>query len=121
MRIVVPMKAVPDLVEEIELNEDETGIDAEYLTFVLGEWDSQALEEALLLKDAIGAEVVAVGLAGGPRDRPDPLHGAGQGCRRGRQSSPTPAEPCRPDGPGSRSWTGPPCWQGISRPSLLIW
>lgn len=66
MRIVVPMKAVPDLVEEIELNEDETGIDSEYLTFVLGEWDSQALEEALLLKDAIGAEVVAVGLADDP-------------------------------------------------------
>ena len=66
MRIVVPVKAVPDLVEEIELNEDETGIDREYLTFVLGEWDSQALEEALLLKDASGAEVVAVGLADDP-------------------------------------------------------
>ncbi|MGO9964035.1 MAG: electron transfer flavoprotein subunit beta/FixA family protein [Acidimicrobiales bacterium] len=66
MRIVVPMKAVPDLVEEIEINGDGTGIDTEYLTFVLGEWDSQALEEALLLKDAIGAEVVAVGLAGDP-------------------------------------------------------
>ncbi len=66
MRIVVPMKAVPDLVEEIDLNKDETGIDPEYLTFVLGEWDSQALEEALLLKDAIGAEVVAVGLAADP-------------------------------------------------------
>ena len=66
MRIVVPVKAVPDLVEEIELNEDETGIDSEYLTFVLGEWDSQALEEALLLKDAVGAEVVAVGLADDP-------------------------------------------------------
>jgi len=66
VRIVVPMKAVPDLVEEIELNEDETGIDSEYLTFVPGEWDSQALEEALLLKDAIGAEVVAVGLADDP-------------------------------------------------------
>ena len=48
------MKAVPDLVEEIELNVDETGIDREYLTFVLNEWDAQALEEALLLKDAGG-------------------------------------------------------------------
>ena len=47
MRIVVPMKAVPDLVEEIELTTDETGIDREYLTFVLSEWDAQALEEAL--------------------------------------------------------------------------
>ena len=54
-RVVVPMRAVPDLVEEIELNADETGIDREYLTFVVNEWDAQALEEALLLKDAGGA------------------------------------------------------------------
>ncbi len=60
------MKAVPDLVEEIELTADETGIDREFLKFVLNEWDSQALEEALLVKDATGAEVVAVGLAGDP-------------------------------------------------------
>jgi len=66
VRIVVPVKAVPDLVEEIDLNADQTGIDREYLTFVLGEWDAQALEEALLIKDAGGAEVVAVGLADDP-------------------------------------------------------
>lgn len=66
MRIVVPMKAVPDLAEEIELAPDETDIDREFLTFVLNEWDAQALEEALLVKDAAGAEVVAVGLAGDP-------------------------------------------------------
>lgn len=66
MRIVVPIKAVPDLVEEIELTGDGAAIDREYLTFVLNEWDGQALEEALLLKDADGAEVVAVGLADDP-------------------------------------------------------
>lgn len=66
MRIVVPMKAVPDLVEEIELTDDETGIDREFLKFVLSEWDTQALEEALLVKDATGAEVVAVGLSSDP-------------------------------------------------------
>jgi electron transfer flavoprotein beta subunit len=60
------MKAVPDLVEEIELTPDETDIDREFLKFVLNEWDSQALEEALLVKDATGAEVVAVGLAEDP-------------------------------------------------------
>jgi electron transfer flavoprotein beta subunit len=60
------MKAVPDLVEEIELTEDETGIDREHLTFVLNEWDAQALEEALLLRDANGAEVVTIGLADDP-------------------------------------------------------
>lgn len=66
MRIVVPLKAVPDLVEEIELTEDGTGIDREYLKFVLNEWDDQALEEALLVKEACGAEVVAVALADDP-------------------------------------------------------
>jgi electron transfer flavoprotein beta subunit len=66
VRVVVPMKAVPDLVEEIELTPDETDIDREYLKFVLSEWDAQALEEALLVKDASGAEVVVVGLAGDP-------------------------------------------------------
>ncbi len=63
MRIVVAMKAVPDLVEELEINEDETDVDREYLKFVLSEWDDQALEEALLLKEAGEAEVVAVALA----------------------------------------------------------
>ena len=66
MRIVVPIKAVPDLVEEIELTPDETGIDREFLKFVVSEWDAQALEEALLVKDSSGAEVVAVGMAGDP-------------------------------------------------------
>lgn len=66
MRIVVPMKAVPDLVEELEISADGTEIDREYLKFVLNEWDDQALEEALLLKEAAGAEVVVVGLADDP-------------------------------------------------------
>ena len=66
MRIVVPIKAVPDLVEEIDLTSDETDIDREFLKFVVSEWDAQALEEALLVKDATGAEVVAVGLASDP-------------------------------------------------------
>ncbi|MGA3351765.1 MAG: electron transfer flavoprotein subunit beta/FixA family protein [Acidimicrobiales bacterium] len=66
MRIVVPMKAVPDLVEEIELTADGAGIDREYLSFVVNEWDAQALEEALLIKDANGAEVVALGMAADP-------------------------------------------------------
>lgn len=66
MRIVVPMKAVPDVAEEIELTPDGTGIEREYLKFVPSEWDAQALEEALLLKDAGGDEVVAAGLADDP-------------------------------------------------------
>lgn len=66
MRIAVILKAVPDLVEEMELTSDGTDLDREYLKFVTNEWDEQALEEALLLKDSDGAEVVAVGLADDP-------------------------------------------------------
>src|SRR2546423_15581327 len=61
MRIVVPVKQVPDLVEELELNSDENDVDREFLKFVLSEWDDQALEEALLVKEATGGEVVVVG------------------------------------------------------------
>lgn len=66
MHVAVILKAVPDLVEEMELNADGTDLDREYLKFVSNEWDEQALEEALLLKDSDGAQVTAVGLADDP-------------------------------------------------------
>lgn len=62
MRIVVPIKMVPDLVEELELNDDGTDVEREFLKFVVSEWDDQALEEALLVKEATGGEVVVVAL-----------------------------------------------------------
>jgi electron transfer flavoprotein beta subunit len=61
VRIVVPIKQVPDLVEELELAPDGTDIDREYLKFVLNEFDDQALEQALLLKESAGGELVVVG------------------------------------------------------------
>ncbi len=61
MRIVVPIKQTPDLVEELELNSDGTDVDREFLKFVLSEWDDQAIEEALLVKEAGGGEVIVVG------------------------------------------------------------
>jgi electron transfer flavoprotein beta subunit len=64
--MVVPVKQVPDLVEELELNPDGTDIDREFLKFLSNEWDDQALEEALLIKEATGGEVVVVGM------EPDP-------------------------------------------------
>jgi electron transfer flavoprotein beta subunit len=62
VNIVVPLKQTVDLVEELELNDDGTDVEREYLTFKLNEWDEQALEEALLLKDAAGATVTVVAL-----------------------------------------------------------
>lgn len=62
MRIIVAMKQLPDLVEELEVDSGGTDVDREFLKFVPNEWDEQALEEALLIKESTGAEVVAVGL-----------------------------------------------------------
>lgn len=62
MNIIVPIKQVPDLVEELELNDDGTDVDREFIKFVLNEWDDQAIEEALLVKEASGATVTVVAL-----------------------------------------------------------
>lgn len=66
MRIIVAMKQLPDLVEELEVDSSGSDVDREFVKFVPNEWDEQALEEALLIKDSTGAEVVAVGF-----DEPD--------------------------------------------------
>lgn len=60
MDIVVLLRAVPDPVEELELNEDETDLDRDYLGYVLNEFDDHALEEALLLKEEVGGSVTAL-------------------------------------------------------------
>ncbi|MCH8837266.1 MAG: electron transfer flavoprotein subunit beta/FixA family protein [Candidatus Marinimicrobia bacterium] len=60
MRIIVPLKLVPDLVEELEVDDSGRALDTEYVKFKLNEFDDHALEEALLLKDSAGAEVTAM-------------------------------------------------------------
>ncbi len=62
MNIVVAIKQVPDLVEELEINEEGTGLDPDVLSFVLNEFDDHALEEALLLKEETGATVTVIGV-----------------------------------------------------------
>jgi electron transfer flavoprotein beta subunit len=62
MDILVALKQTVDLVEELELNDDGTDIEREYLSFKLNEWDEQALEEALALKDEHGASVTVLAL-----------------------------------------------------------
>lgn len=69
MHIVVPMKQVPDLVDEIELQSDGTDIDRDAVKLQLSEWDDQALEEALLVKEATGGTVTVVTLDGGDADQ----------------------------------------------------
>ena len=52
------MKQVPDKDATLKINVTGLGIDTSDLTFVTNESDSYALEEALLLKEAHGGEVV---------------------------------------------------------------
>src|SRR2546423_15251708 len=70
MHIVVPLKQSPDLVEEVEINAEGNDIDRDGVSLRLSEWDDQALEEALLLKDGSGGD-------GGAR--PPPGGGGGPG------------------------------------------
>lgn len=49
MNITVLLKDVPDLVEELEVVDGALPVDD--MAFVLSEWDDQALEEALLIKE----------------------------------------------------------------------
>lgn len=70
MNIVVPIKLVPDLVEELEVDASGKDLDREWLKFKLNEFDDHALEEALLLKEAHGATVTAIALDGDDIDKP---------------------------------------------------
>jgi electron transfer flavoprotein beta subunit len=69
MNIIVPIKQVPDLVEELEINSAGTDLDREWLKMKLNEFDDHALEEALLMKDDGGASVTAIALDGDDIDK----------------------------------------------------
>jgi electron transfer flavoprotein beta subunit len=60
MVIVVCVKQVGVLGDEVEFSADGTSVDPDYLDPALNEWDAYAIEEALLLRDALGGEVVAI-------------------------------------------------------------
>jgi len=69
MNIIVPIKQVPDLVEELEIDSSGKGLDREWLKFKVSEFDDHALEEALLIKESSGATVTAIALDGDDVDK----------------------------------------------------
>ena len=64
MKIAVILRLTPDLTEELELTEDGRDIDREWIGLVLNEFDDQALEQAVLLQEATGAEVTTLAVDG---------------------------------------------------------
>lgn len=62
MRVIVLMRQLADLVEELEVNSDGTDIDRDFVKFVANEWDEAALELGLELKDDHGVELTVAAL-----------------------------------------------------------
>jgi len=57
MNIIVLSKLVPDLVEELELNDSATALDMTWLRLIINEFDDHAIEQAILLKERTDAHV----------------------------------------------------------------
>ncbi|HHY68088.1 MAG TPA: electron transfer flavoprotein subunit beta/FixA family protein, partial [Alicyclobacillus sp.] len=68
MKMLVPMKLVPDVVEELVVSDSGDSLDRDAVALKLNEWDEQALEQALLIKEAAGGEVIAVAAETGDVD-----------------------------------------------------
>ncbi len=60
MNIVVPIKMVPDLVEELVISGDGTELDPDWVRLILNEVDDHAIEQAILIKERNGGEVTVV-------------------------------------------------------------
>jgi len=60
MHILVILKMVPDVVEELEIAPDGKALNTDYLRMILSESDDHALEQALLLKERHGGNVTVV-------------------------------------------------------------
>ena len=58
--IVAIVKMVPDLVEELEINDEGTGLDRDWLRLIINEFDNHAIEQAILLKERDGGEVTVI-------------------------------------------------------------
>jgi electron transfer flavoprotein beta subunit len=61
LRIVVCVKQVAQLGDEVEFTEDEQDVDPDFLDLALNEWDTFATEEAIQIRERAGeGEVVVV-------------------------------------------------------------
>ncbi|NOS72085.1 MAG: electron transfer flavoprotein subunit beta/FixA family protein [Verrucomicrobia bacterium] len=65
MKILVPLKRVPDSDTKIRVRPDGSGIETDGVKFSINPFDAIAIEEALRIKEKIGAgEIVAVTIGG---------------------------------------------------------
>jgi electron transfer flavoprotein beta subunit len=62
MHILVLLKMVPDVVEDLEIAPGGKALDPDYLRMILSESDDHALEQALLLKESHGGMLTVLAL-----------------------------------------------------------
>ncbi|OGO14367.1 MAG: hypothetical protein A2Y53_04620 [Chloroflexi bacterium RBG_16_47_49] len=60
MNIIVPVKLVPDLVEELTIDASGTALDTAWLRMIINEFDDHAIEQAILIKERTGAHVTVL-------------------------------------------------------------
>src|SRR5512133_1025406 len=58
MKILVPVQFVPDLVEELVIDPGGSRLDPYSIRWKLNEFDDHAIEQAILLKEKIGGQVI---------------------------------------------------------------
>jgi electron transfer flavoprotein beta subunit len=64
VKIVVAVKYVAQLGDEVEFTDDERDVDPDFVDYALNEWDAYATEEALQLREREGGDVVIVSVGG---------------------------------------------------------
>jgi len=62
VHVLVLLKMVPDVVEDLEISSSGRALDLEYLRMILSESDDHALEQGLLLKERHGAKLTVLAL-----------------------------------------------------------
>lgn len=62
MNIIVAIKHIPSLTDELPTNKAGTNLNFDDVDFVLNEFDEQAIEQAVLLKEANGGTVTVIGI-----------------------------------------------------------
>lgn len=62
MNIVIPVKLVPDLVEELEISDEGTSLDTTFMRLILNEFDEHAIEQGVILKNNIGGQLTVITL-----------------------------------------------------------
>jgi electron transfer flavoprotein beta subunit len=60
MNIVVTVKLVPDLVEELEIDDSGAALDMTWMRLIINEFDDHAIEQAILLKERGGGKLTVV-------------------------------------------------------------